>query len=153
MTPTSPVVGAPVTGLTSPTYSLVGDVCPSQNGQQWAITACGGTQTGVEVHSASKPFTVAVYRPGTLKLRTAVDPVTGQLQSNPKNTYAVVVRKGVTPLAGQPAVVALCRCQFEIPAGSDLADPEDLSALMSFVGGFLYANASALANTVKTNIL
>lgn len=39
--PSSPVTGAAVTGLTSPTYSLTTDVAPSLNGKQYAITAVG----------------------------------------------------------------------------------------------------------------
>jgi len=60
---TNPVTGAAQTGLTSPTYTLVADIAPDVNGRQWAVSALGGTQTGVRTHSASDPFTITVMRP------------------------------------------------------------------------------------------
>jgi hypothetical protein len=66
--PTSPVTGAAQTGLTSPTYTLSTDVAPSINGKQHAITALGGTQTGVNSHSVAAPFTCTFVRPQPLNL-------------------------------------------------------------------------------------
>lgn len=56
--PSSPVTGGTQTGLTSPTYTLTADIAPSALGKQHAVTALGGTQTGVRTSSAADPFTV-----------------------------------------------------------------------------------------------
>lgn len=45
--PSSPLTGASQSDLTSPTYTLTSDVAPNSNGEQAAVTALGGTQTGV----------------------------------------------------------------------------------------------------------
>ena len=56
---TSPITGAAVTGLTSPTYTVAVDTPPNTWSKQWAVTALGGTQTGVDTSSsASRPFTL-----------------------------------------------------------------------------------------------
>lgn len=47
---TTPVTGAAQTGLTSPTYTHVVDTPPNAYTKQYAVTALGGTQTGVDVH-------------------------------------------------------------------------------------------------------
>jgi hypothetical protein len=60
--PTSPVTGAAQSGLTAPTYTLTADVAPAQNAKQYAVTALGGTQTGVISHSVAAPFTLAMFR-------------------------------------------------------------------------------------------
>ncbi len=92
--PASPITGAVVTGLTSPTYTHVVDVAPSINGKQYAVTALGGTQTSVDVNSVSKPFTISFFRPNTLRVLPQANPVTGVIKNIPVNTYKLVTRKG-----------------------------------------------------------
>jgi len=148
--PTSPVTGATVTGLTSPTYTLVADQALNHLSKQWYVSALGGTQAGVSVHSASAPFTVSVVRPQVVKTLQAVDPVTGLLRSVERNRYSVHVRKGVIPLVGQPAVSAIIRCELEVPAGSEIADTNSIAAMISMAFGALSQQASGLLDTAKT---
>ena len=135
--PSSPVTGAAQTGLTSPTYTLTDDIAPNNNGIQHAITALGGTQTGVDVHSVSKPFTVTIMRPRVFKPLGRVNPVTGVLSSVPRNTYKLLTRKGVVPLEGQAPVVFPVYTVFEVPAGADTADPASIRAALSCHIGIL----------------
>lgn len=152
MNPSSPVTGSTVSGLTSPTYTITADLAPAANGKQWYVSALGGTQTGVNVHSTSNPFTVAIFRPNVIKLLGAVDQ-NGQLTRVPKNTVSLVFRKGAVPLTGQAAAVALGRCTFDIPAGTDVASPAELKALFSFIGGFISANAQGLVDAALSNTI
>jgi len=100
----SPVTGGAQTGFTSPTYTLATDTAPTNSGKQYAVSAIGGTQAGVDSSSTpSRPFTITLQRPAVLRQLPTVDPVTGMLRNVPRNTYKVIVRKGTTPLAGQPA--------------------------------------------------
>lgn len=52
----SPITGQPQTGLTNPTYTTITDTAPPGNpGKQVAVSALGGTQAGVNVHSVCHP--------------------------------------------------------------------------------------------------
>jgi len=152
-TPTSPVTGATVTGLTSPTYTLLADQNPSVNGKQWYVSALGGTQTGVSTHAGSDPFTVSIYKVTNYNLVPTVT-VGGSFKTSvPRNKFSLVFRKGVLPLAAMPKETAICRVQFDLPAGSDTADAVEIAALVSMSTGLLYANATALYTTLVTNTI
>jgi hypothetical protein len=124
--PTSPVTGAAQSGLTAPTYTLTADVAPAQNAKQYAVTALGGTQTGVISHSVAAPFTLAMFRPQNPQILSPVDPVTGVLRRVPVNTYKVITRKGVLPLAGQASKNMVVSTMIVVPAGADIVDPASI---------------------------
>lgn len=149
---TSPITGGAQTGLTSPTYTHVADVAPDVNGKQVAVTALGGTQTGVTVHSVSSPFTIAFWKPKINKILGKPNPVTGLLPSVPRNGYKVVTRKGVTPLAGQPVSEMLITTSIEVPAGADLADPSNVRAALSAHIGALSQQSAGVGDTAVTGV-
>lgn len=150
---TSPITGGAQTGFTSPTYTIVTDYPPSNNGKQYAVSALGGTQSGVDVHSVSKPFTITVLRPANLKALPAANPVTGVIKTIPKNTYKIIVRKGAVPGANQNPITAVIRCDLEIPAGTDTNEPEELRAMISAFIGALNQISAGLGDTVTSGIL
>jgi hypothetical protein len=149
---TSPITGGAQTGLTSPTYTHVADVAPDVNGKQVAVTALGGTQTGVTVHSVASPFTVTIIRPKSFKTLAPVVPGTGLLPSVPKNSWKVIVRKGVTPLAGQPASILLVKMEIDVPAGADTADAPNIRAAISAAVGALSQQSAGLGDTLVSGI-
>lgn len=151
--PSSPVTGAAVSGLTSPTYTLTVDVAPSPNGKQYAVTAVGGTQTGVDANSVSKPFTLSCFRPQILRGLPSANPVTGVVRNVPINTYKVITRKGATPAANQGNQTARITTTIEVPAGTDTYEPEEIKAMLSLHIGALNAQSSGLAETVLTGVL
>ena len=151
--PSTPITGATQTGLTSPTYTIAADANPDNNGKQYYVSALGGTQTGVLAHSVAAPFTLSMFRPKTLKVLAPVNPVTGVLRSVPMNDYRVITRKGVLPLAGQAYKTAFLKSEFSIPAGSDLADPLSLRAMISAHIGLLTQISSALGDSVVTGTI
>jgi hypothetical protein len=151
--PSTPITGATVTGLTSPTYTIAQDVAPSQNGKQFAVTALGGTQTGVDVNSVSKPFSITFFRPMVLKALPAPNVLTGVVKSVPRNTYKLITRKGAKPLATQQDDLIRITTIFEIPAGVDTYEPEEIRAAVSAHIGTLSAQASGIADTLVTGVL
>lgn len=151
--PSSPVTGAAVTGLTSPTYTLVLDVAPNINGKQYAVTQLGGTQTNVDVNTVSKPFTLTFFRPAVLKTLPAVNPLTGVIKNIPMNTYKLITRKGVLPAANQSLLTARITTVIEVPAGSDTHEPWNLRAMLSLHAGALNAQASGISETTLTGVL
>jgi len=151
--PSSPLTGAAVSGLTSPTYTLTQDVAPNINGKQYAVTALGGTQTNVDVNTVSKPFTLTFFRPAQLKVLPQANPVTGVIKNVPINSYKLISRKGVAPAVNQPAIVARITTVIDVPAGSDSYEPEDLRALISAHFGMGWSQASGIADTVISGII
>ncbi len=150
---TSPVTGGAQTGFTSPTYTLTTDIAPSVNGKQYAVTGLGGTQANVDVHSVSKPFTITINRPPSMKVLPAPNPVTGIIKAVPKNSYSIIVRKGAVPYANQQAQVAMCKATLDIPAGTDTYEPEDIRAMISLLVGALNQISAGLGDTCVTGIL
>lgn len=151
--PTSPITGGAQTGFTTPTYTVVPDVAPDVNGKQVAVTALGGTQTGVTTHSAASPFTLTFIRPKTFAVLGKPNPATGLLPSVPKNEYKNIIRKGMLPLAGQPFAVGIIDIRISIPAGADTADPANVRALFSAAIGCLNQQSAGIGDTVTSGIL
>lgn len=149
----TPVTGGAQTGLTSPTYTIVDDVAPDNNGKQKAVTALGGTQTGVTVHSVAAPFTVTFTRPKAFKQLSVVDPVTGQLRAIPRNVYKMIVRKGVLPLAGQAPTNMIVETTISVPAGADTADAANVRACLSLAIGALSQVSAGIGDTSVSGIL
>jgi len=142
---TSPVTGGAQTGLTSPTYSVVADTPPDSNAKQYAVTALGGTQTGVEVHAVDNPFTATFRRPKNLK--------TSANGANARNNYEHLVRKGVVVDAAGTRRVMLCRIIFEVPVGAETHDPESVRACASLAVGVATANSSNLGDTLINGLM
>lgn len=153
VTLTSPVTGAAQTGFTSPTYTHVSDTAPDANMKQYAVTALGGTQSGVNVHSASCPFTITFVRPKVFKPLGTPNPVTGVVKDVPRNTWKVHVRKGVLPLAGQAYQTMQMTCTIDVPAGSDVADPSNIRAAFSALIGSLSQVSSGIGDSAVSGIL
>lgn len=151
--PASPVTGATVTGLTSPTYTLTADVAPNINGKQYAVTALGGTQTSVDVNSVSKPFTTSFFRLPILRTLPQANPVTGIIKNVPLNVYKHVTRKGAAPAANQSIMVPKITTIIECPAGVDTYEPEEIRAMISCHYGIGWEQASGISVTVLTGVL
>ena len=149
---TSPVTGAAQTGFTSPTYTLTSDQAPEYNGKQSAVTALGGTQAGVTAHSVASPFTINFVRPKSYKTLGLPNPVTGKLATVPMNRFDVIVRKGVTPMAGQPAKPMIIRVSLDVPAGADTYDAANIRAAVSLALGALAQQAAGVGDTLITGI-
>lgn len=153
ITLTSPVTGGAQTGFTTPTYTHVVDMAPDSNGKQYAITALGGTQAGVDVSSVSRPFTTTFFRPKNLRILGSPNPVTGVISSVPSNVYKLVTRKGVLPLAGQPSKTMLITTIIEVVAGSDVADASNVRAALSMHIGSLNQLSAGVGDSVTSGTI
>lgn len=150
----SPITGAAQTGFTSPTYTTVTDTAPSGNpGKQVAVTALGGTQAGVTVHSVASPFTINITRPSNLRVLGNPNPVTGIIASVPSNTYKIITRKGVTVLAGQPMKVMTSITSVDVPAGSDTADAPNVRACLSAHFGAVAQQSAGFGDLTINGVL
>jgi len=151
---TTPITGQPQTGLTSPTYTTISDTAPPGNpGKQVAVSALGGTQTGVTTHTVASPFTLNFTRPANLRVLGVPNPVTGVVANIPKNTYKLITRKGVTPLAGQAIQVCTITTYIDVPAGSDTADPANIRAALSAHFGSLVQQSAGFGDLTINGVL
>lgn len=151
--PTSPITGATQTGLTSPTFTVTADTPPNAHSKQFAVTSLGGTQTGVEVHSVSNPFTITMERPLAYKQLGQPNPVTGAVANVPRNRHVVRIRKGTRPLVGQNPVVSSCTVNIDTAAGADLADPLSIKSMLSCAIGVLHQQSAGIGDTTISGVL
>lgn len=147
------VTGAPQTNLTTPTYTMVADTPPGVNGKQGVISALGGTQTGVTVHSVSDPFTFSGFKPPQLKVLSVQSAVTGIATKVPVNRYKFIARKGAIPLVNNPYKVALCKLEIDVPAGTDSYSPAEIRAMLSMFIGYLWQNSAAIGDSVVSGTI
>jgi hypothetical protein len=148
----SPVTGGAQTGFTAPTYTMVVDTAPDVNGKQHAVTALGGTQAGVSIHSVSSPFTATFIRPKAFKALDQVNPVTGKLPFVPKNAWMIIIRKGAVPLANQNPSSLVIRCEIAVPSGADLASPSELRAAISLLVGILNQQSAGIGDSLVSGL-
>jgi hypothetical protein len=132
---------------------LTADIAPDNNGKQNAVTALGGTQTGVTTHSVASPFTVTAIRPKVFRALGKPNPVTGLVKDVPRNVYKVLVRKGVTPLANQPFTTMLATATIEVPAGADTYDAPNVRAAISMLVGALSQQSAGVGDTAVSGII
>lgn len=149
---TSPVIGATVGGLTSPTYTFTADAAPFPNGKQYAVSALGGTQAAVSVHSISRPFTCTWVRPKVFRLLGNPD-ATGIVRNVPRNVWKLITRKGALPASSQPAQVAIVETNISIPAGTEAQSLNELKAALSAHIGVLQQQLVNLGDSLGTGLL
>lgn len=150
--PDSSTTGGAITGYTSPTFTLVDDTPPVVNAKQKTVTALGGTQGTATANTASSPFTATFYKPSVVKQLPAANPLTGLRGAIPTNQYRLVIRKGGEVAAGVPAT-AVMRLSFDVPAGMDSYDSDELKSLVSFTVGLLTEECNDLAETLVTAVV
>lgn len=151
---TTPIAGAAQTGFTGHSFNWISDRAPAGvTGIQVAITSGSGTMAGVTFHSVASPFTVTFSRPSVLRTLGQPSLSTGIIGNVPTNTYKVMGRKGLLPLAGQPLKVGSCTITLEVPAGSDTADPANIRALISATVGALVQQCAGFGDTAIQGVL
>ena len=150
---TSPLTGLAQTGFTAPTYTHVSDAAPDITGKQVAVTALGGTQTGVTVHSMSSPFTMTFFRPKVFRFLGKPNPTTGLIKDVPRNSFKLITRKGVTPLAGQPFSNMQITTVIDLPSGADTADAPNVRAALSAHFGALSQQSAGVGDTAVSGIV
>lgn len=151
--PASPVTGAAMTGFTSPTYTLSADTSPNGSlGVQKAVTAVGGTQTGVTTHSADAPFTVNFERPKAFKLLGSPN-AAGYYDRVAKNKWKFIVRKAMTPGANQPAQIGQLHIEIDVPAGCANYDAANVRAMLSCAIGILWESSNDLGDSLVSGTL
>jgi hypothetical protein len=151
--PDSSITGGTIASFTTPTYGTVPDLAPEQNGVQHAVTTLGGTQTNVRTHTVSDPFTATFYKPKSPKALPSPNPVTGRYGTIPKNTFGLIIRKGVNFAANQAPEVLTMRLSLDVPAGADAYDAANVRAAVSFLVGLLNEESNDLADSLVTGIL
>lgn len=149
--PTS-ITGSAQTGFTSPTYTTVVGSYPGTNGKQNYVTAIGGTQVGVRVHSVSDPFTISAFQPASPKTLGSMNS-NGIYTNVPVNVYGGSVRKGLLPAANQPAQIGSMDIRIRVPAGSDSYDSANVRAMLSAGIAYLTAISAGLGDTAVSGQL
>lgn len=145
-TPDLTVTGATQTNLTSPTYTLVVESV-GELSKAWAVTALGGTQTGVRTHTAGDPFSMLIRRE-RYKARPSINAATGQYPNVPLNRTEFVVTKGLKIDSSGTIRPGRIRVIAELPAGSESNDSINIEAMASAALGQLNEESAEYAQTL-----
>lgn len=149
----SPVTGGAQTGFTSPTYTHVADsVSATQNAKAYAVTALGGTQTGVRTTGPSDPFLFRAVRPISYRPAPVVNASGVIVGSVPNNVFSIQLQKGVYVLGTNIRNMHV-DCKISIPAGADSVDPANIRAALSMLVGALNQLSAGLGDTCVTGVL
>jgi hypothetical protein len=139
-------------GFTAATWGTVQASQNIPNGKLYAVTAKGGTQpSAVDVHSSSRRFSILCTVPQNVQVLPAPN-VNGVLPFVPVNNYSIGVQKAATPLAGQAASLIVHKLSSAIPAGVDVADPDNLAASYLLMASLLVQMAQGVVDTQKSGI-
>jgi hypothetical protein len=131
----------------------VADTPPDINAKQYVVSALGGTQTGVTVHSVNSPFTLTMFRPKQYKQLGVPNPSTGVIARIPRNSFKIICRKGMLPLAGQAVDTAIYTLTIDNPAGTDLASPQEIRAALSALFGLASQQSAGIGDTLVSGVL
>lgn len=148
----SPVTGSAQTGLTSPTYTLVAGNAPDANGKMYVVSALGGTQTGVTVHTNSSPFSFTFWIPKFIRAVGKLNSL-GFIVNNPVNVYKAITRKGVLPAANERAQPCIITTSISVPAGADTYDSVSVNAALSLHIGSLSQLSAGIGDTAKNGTM
>jgi len=146
------ITGAAQTGFTSPTYTMVADFPPDASSKQWAVTALGGTQTGVRAHVDGDPFTATIKKE-RYKALPNKNPVTGSYGNVPMNRTEIIVRKGMYIDSSNTIRVGNIRIIAELPAGSQATDAANIRGAVSFALGLMAEESSDYGDTLVTGVV
>ncbi len=150
----SPITGFSQPSLTSPTYTLVADTAPSLNGKQWAVSALGGTQTGVDANNVSAPFTISFFRPSVIKTADAgVLSAAGIIANIPMNKYSLISRKAVAVNDSGGMGIARVETIFHIPVNASIEDQASIEALISSHVGAIQQDGDQWIETIVQGTL
>lgn len=141
-----------VSGFTTATWTTTQATQNVPNGKLYVVSAKGGTQpSAVDVHSASRRFSILVTVPQTIQGLPPLN-TNGVLPNVPVNNYTIGVQKGATPLAGQAPVNIVHKLSSAIPAGVDTADPDNLAVSYLLMASLLVQMAQGVIDTHKTGV-
>lgn len=113
--------------LTSPTYSFVPGIAKDPGNKAYTVSALGGTQTGVTIHSLAKPMEIIFKRFSNYLRAAKYNSLTQLFGIVPKNTISVIGRNGVNISATQVEVQSV-RIDISIPAGAETFDAAKVEA-------------------------
>jgi len=146
------ITGGAQTGFTAPTYTTVVGSYPGVNGKRNYVTALGGTQAGVRVHSVSDPFDVSAFQPVAPKALGSMN-ANGIYTNVPVNVYGGSIRKGLIPAANQPSQIGGVDIRVRVPAGSDSYDAANVRAMISAAVGYLNSISAGLGDSAVSGQL
>jgi hypothetical protein len=101
----------------------------------------------------SSPFTITFFRPKVFRFLGKPNPTTGLIKDVPRNTFKLITRKGVLPLAGQPFQNMQVTTIIDLPAGSDTADAANVRAALSAHFGALVQQSAGVGDTAVSGVV
>lgn len=132
---TGPTTASTTPVITGGTYTFVPDLPADNRSRVAVISAVGGTQTGVSIHTAEAPKQFITKRPASIAQPSGFNTTTGRYSKVPKNVTRVIFRGSAKVSANQWEVIPIT-LDLPIPAGAESFDRANVDAsVLAFITG------------------
>lgn len=132
---TGPTTAITTATLTAATYTFVPDLSSDNRSRVAVVSAAGGTQPGVSVHTADAPKQMIFKKPAAFLQPSAYNTVSGRYGKVPKNVTRVIFRGSAKVAASQWESIPIA-LDIPIPAGAGSFDRANVDAsVLAFITG------------------
>jgi len=130
-----PTTATTTAALTAATYSFVSDMANDNRSKVFVMSAKGGTQTGVNIHTVDSPKYVVFKRPAQFQQASGYNTVSGKYSRVPKNVTRVVGKGSCNVTASQIESIPM-ELSIGVPAGGPTFDRVNVEAsILMFLSG------------------
>jgi len=134
---TGPTAAVTTGVLTSATYTFSADMANDTRSKVFVVSAAGGTQTGVTLHTVDAPKQFIVKRPAVFQQPSAFNTVSGRWGKVPKNVTRVIGRGSANVATGQTEIIPMS-LDIGVPAGAPSFDRANVEASVLMFIAALY---------------
>jgi hypothetical protein len=132
---TGPTTAATSSQLTAATYTFGDDLALDGRSRVAVVTALGGTQVGVTVHTVDAPKQIVFKKPAQFLQPSGFNVTSGRYSKVPKNVHRVIGKFSAQVAAGQTEIIPM-ELSIGIPAGAMAFDRKNVEAsIIAFVKG------------------
>lgn len=133
--------------ISAGTYTFVADQANDLRTKVFAVSAIGGTQTGVQKHTAEAPKQLMFRRPASYAQLGGYNQVSGKYSKVPKNVTRIIGKGSAQVVLNQWEIIPMT-LDIGIPAGSASYDAANVEAsVMMFITG-LYDQKEELCQAI-----
>lgn len=129
------------------TYTFAEDMANDNRTRVYVVSAIGGTQTGVNLHTVDAPKQVMFKRPAQFLQPSAFNTVSGRYGRVPKNVTRVIGRGSCNVAAGQVEIIQMST-DIGIPAGGVTFDRANVEASVAMYIAALWDQREELIQAI-----
>lgn len=148
---TGPTAAISAGNLAAATYTFVPDMATDLRSKAFVVSALGGTQTGVNIHSVDAPKQFIVKKPAVFQQPSAYNVTTGRYGRVPKNVTRIIGRGSANVASGQVEIIPIT-LDIGIPAGAMTYDRPNVEASVAMFIAALYDQKEEIITAIRDGL-